>query len=200
MSVRIRLVLTYVLVPLLRTSEILTSSFFSRCVFTSRRCLQPPTVNYIVFFLFFLASHPVFEICWSTQGYMSHFLLELPPFLKQLFSLVLVPIGTLLLWKPVAESFGTNCNLSRVSVKLLQLIVSHGSTIFDLGSLSAFGKNKSFPQYRRGGEVLGLVQTFSSGFLMFLTRTSRRRANTNFSFVLHIKIRGLHRVHFSLLA
>lgn len=70
------------------------------------------------------------------------FSLGITPFLKQLFSLVSVPIGTFLPWKPVAESFGTNCNPSRVSGKLLQLIVSHGSTIFDSGSLRAFSKNK----------------------------------------------------------
>lgn len=44
----------------------------------------------------------------------------------------LFPTDIFLLRKPVAESFGTNRDPLQVLVKLLQLIASHSSTIFDL--------------------------------------------------------------------
>lgn len=103
----------------------------------------------------------MFKSCGSTQSYMSHFLLELPFFFfipQAAVFIGLVPIGTFfLLWKPVAESLGTNCNPLRVSVELLRLLVSHSSTIFDLFCKGRLGfwmcsVKEAIPPEQAGGQ------------------------------------------------
>lgn len=93
-----------------RSSEILISGLLLLCIYFID-LFENPLVNYNSF-------------CFASQELWKHPSLHLPFSLGITFSqagifIGLLPIGTFLLWKLVPESFGTNRNPLRVSVKLL---------------------------------------------------------------------------------
>lgn len=140
---------------------------FLVCICVTALFISPNELQVVVLVVF--ASYPVFKRLWM------HPRLDVPFsfginffFFSQAALLIgLVPNGTFLIWKSVAESFGTNCNPLRVSAELLQLIVSHSSIIFELSSRvdgfsECFQGKKWCPSI---GWQARLVQTLGSGHL-----------------------------------